>query len=138
MLQFREEVEMRPIELPDLTPEAHQELEELYRKTHDIRVRTRAQMILLAAEKRMVAAEIAEIVRENEQTVRRWLKRWSLFYQNDDWGTSGDYQPSFPTKWMSKDGLTMLMVYSGSFDDYNLALQKITIKLKGVSNDQQK
>jgi transposase len=33
-------------------------------------------MILLAAEKRMVAAEIAEIVRENEQTVRRWMKRY--------------------------------------------------------------
>ncbi len=56
---------------------------------------------------------------------------WRLFYQNDDWGTYGDYQPSFPTKWMSADGRTMLMASSGSFDDYNLTLQKITLELVG-------
>jgi transposase len=39
-------------------------------------VRTRAQMMLLAAEKQMVASEIASIVRQDEQTVRRWLKRY--------------------------------------------------------------
>ena len=55
---------------------------------------------------------------------------WSLFYQDDNWGTYGDYQPSFPTKWMSEDGTTMLMVSSGSFDDYNLTLQKVTLKLE--------
>lgn len=55
---------------------------------------------------------------------------WSLFYQDDDWGTYGDYQPSFPTKWMSEDGRTMLMVSSGSFDDYNLTLQKVTLALQ--------
>ena len=33
-------------------------------------------MILLAAEKGMVAQEIAEIVRDSDQTVRRWLKRY--------------------------------------------------------------
>lgn len=54
---------------------------------------------------------------------------WSLFYQDDDWGTYGDYQPSFPTKWMSPDGRTMLMVSSGSFDDYNMVLQKVEIDL---------
>lgn len=54
---------------------------------------------------------------------------WSLFHQDDDWGTYGDYQPNFPTKWISDDGLTMLMVSSGSFDDYNLTLQKITIEI---------
>jgi transposase len=32
--------------------------------------------MLLAAEKQLVAREIAEIVRENEQTVRRWMKRY--------------------------------------------------------------
>lgn len=32
------------------------ELDEFYRTTHDVRVRTRAQMILLAAEQRLVAA----------------------------------------------------------------------------------
>jgi transposase len=33
-------------------------------------------MILLAAERRMTAAQIAEIVRASEETVRRWLKRY--------------------------------------------------------------
>jgi len=54
---------------------------------------------------------------------------WSLFYQNDNWGTYGDYQPSFPTKWISADGKNMLMVSSGSFDDYNLTLQKVTLTI---------
>lgn len=54
---------------------------------------------------------------------------WQLFHQDDDWGTYGDYQPNFPTKWMSADGLTLLMVSSGSFDDYNLTLQKVTLEV---------
>ena len=62
---------MRPIEIPALTPEQLAALEEFYRTTRDARLRTRAQMILLAAERRMTAAEIAEIVRASEETVRR-------------------------------------------------------------------
>jgi hypothetical protein len=54
---------------------------------------------------------------------------WSLFYQDDDWGTYGDYQPNFPTKWMSEDGKTMWMVSSGSYDDYNFTVQKLTLEL---------
>ncbi len=65
-----------PIRLPELTPEAIAELDELYRTTHDVRLRTRAQMILLAAEQHLVAPEIAKIVRSDEQTVRSWLKRY--------------------------------------------------------------
>ncbi len=56
---------------------------------------------------------------------------WSLFHQDDNWGTYGDYQPNFPTKWMSLDGKTMLMVSSGSFDDYNMTLQKVTLTIAG-------
>jgi transposase len=67
---------MRPIELPKLSPAAIEELANLYRTTRDVRLRTRAQMILLAAEQHMVAADIAKIVRSDEQTVRRWLKRY--------------------------------------------------------------
>src|SRR3712207_4846887 len=67
---------MRPIEIPALTPEQLAALEELYRSTRDARLRTRAQMILLAAERGLTAAEIAEIVRASEETVRRWLKRY--------------------------------------------------------------
>src|SRR5215213_6174301 len=39
-------------------------------------VRTRAQLILLAAEQGMVATEVAAIVRQDEETVRRWFARY--------------------------------------------------------------
>jgi transposase len=65
-----------PIRLPELAPEAIHELDELYRTTHDARLRTRAQMILLAAEQHMVASEIAKIVRSDPDTVVNWLKRY--------------------------------------------------------------
>src|SRR5215216_4049462 len=67
---------MHPIRLDALSPEQLYELDELYRATPDVRVRTRAQMVLLAAERRLVAAEIAAVVRQDEQTVRRWLLRY--------------------------------------------------------------
>ena len=67
---------MRPIELPELSPAAIEELATLYRTTHNMRLHIRAQMVLLAAEQHMVAADIAKIVRTDEQTVRRWLKRY--------------------------------------------------------------
>jgi transposase len=67
---------MKPIRIPDLAPEQLVELEEFYRATREARLRTRAQMVLLAAERRMVAAEVAEVVRASEETVRRWLKRY--------------------------------------------------------------
>ncbi|MCA1673269.1 MAG: helix-turn-helix domain-containing protein [Actinobacteria bacterium] len=67
---------MRPIRIADLAPEQLAKLEELYRTTRDARLRTRAQMVLLAAEQRLVAAQIAGIVRSSEETVRRWLKRY--------------------------------------------------------------
>ena len=67
---------MKPIRIPTLSPEQLGALEELYRTTRQARLRTRALMVLLAAEQRMTAAEIAEIVRTSEETVRRWLKRY--------------------------------------------------------------
>jgi transposase len=67
---------MRPIRIPTLNSEQLAALEESYRTTREARLRTRAQMVLLAAEQRMSAAEIAEIVRASEETVRRWLKRY--------------------------------------------------------------
>lgn len=66
---------MRPIRVPTLTPEQFVALEEFYR-TPKARLRTRAQMVLLAAERGLTASEIAEIVRQSEETVRRWLKRY--------------------------------------------------------------
>jgi transposase len=67
---------MRPIRLAALSPEQRRELDELYHRTRDARLRTRAQMILLAAERGMVAADIAAIVRVDEETVRRWFSRY--------------------------------------------------------------
>jgi transposase len=67
---------MRPIELPELSPAAIEELATLYRTTHNMRLHIRAQLVLVAAEQHMVAADIALIVRTDEQTMRRWLKRY--------------------------------------------------------------
>lgn len=65
-----------PLEIPVPTTEELEALEKLYRTTKDVRLRTRAQMVLLAGEQRMTAPAIAAIVREDDQTVRNWLKRY--------------------------------------------------------------
>ena len=67
---------MKRIQVPPLSQEQQAELEELYRKTDKPRYRTRAQMVLLSAEQRLKAEEIAEIVRTSHVTVLRWLKRY--------------------------------------------------------------
>jgi transposase len=67
---------MKGITLPPQSGEQLQGLEALYQTTKDVRLRTRAQMMLLAAEKGMTAPAIAAIVRDDEQTVRRWMKRY--------------------------------------------------------------
>lgn len=79
---------MKPIRVPDLAPEQLAELEELYRSTRSVRLRTRAQMVLLAAERRLSAREIAE-------TVRRWLKR---YLAEGVEGLSDAPQPGAPRK----------------------------------------
>jgi transposase len=65
-----------PLTIPVLTAEELAALEHLYRTTRDVRLRTRAQIVLLAGEERLTAPAIARIVREDDQTVRTWLKRW--------------------------------------------------------------
>jgi transposase len=67
---------MRALQLTPLGKEPIKELHTLYRSTKDVRVRTRAQMILLAAEQGMYAPAVAKIVRESDQTVRNWLMRY--------------------------------------------------------------
>jgi transposase len=66
----------KPLEIPELTAAEAEALETLYRTTREVRLRTRAQIVLLAGEQRLTAPAIARMVREDEQTVRRWLKRW--------------------------------------------------------------
>jgi len=68
---------MKPIKVRPVSEEELIELDKLYRKTKDVRIRTRVQMILLAAEEQFTAPEIARIVRKNDQTVRRWMKRFN-------------------------------------------------------------
>ena len=55
---------MRRMNLAPLNLEQILELDGLYRTTRDVRLRTRAQMILLAGEQGMSTPEIAVIVRE--------------------------------------------------------------------------
>src|SRR5258708_17646242 len=66
---------MKPLEMPALTQEQVDAVAKLYRTTHHVRLRTRAQMVLLAVEQQLGVREIAVIVRECEGTVRCWLKR---------------------------------------------------------------
>lgn len=65
-----------PLALPEPTADDFAALDTLYRTTHVVRLRTRAQIVLLALEQRLAAPAIAAIVREHETTVLRWLKRY--------------------------------------------------------------
>lgn len=67
---------MRPLQLPVPTAEQLTALENLYRKARTIREHIRAHMVLLAVEEHLTAPAIARIVREDDETVRRWLRRW--------------------------------------------------------------
>jgi transposase len=66
----------KPLEIEPLTAEEVEALDKLYRSTKEVRLRTRAQIVLLAGEQRKSAPAIAKIVRETDQTVRNWLKRY--------------------------------------------------------------
>src|SRR5258708_16017751 len=66
---------MKPLEMPALSAEQVDAVATLYRTTHNVRLRTRAQLVLLAVEQHLGVREIAAIVREGEGTVRCWLKR---------------------------------------------------------------
>lgn len=68
---------MKPIEIRPVTIEELQALNKLYQQTKDVRIRTRSQMMLLGIEDKMTAAQIARIVRKNDQTVRRWIRRFN-------------------------------------------------------------
>ena len=53
---------------------------------------------------------------------------WSVFHIEDRWGRFGGYQPGFPAKWMSEDGLEMYMLHSSSDIDYRFLVQKLTVE----------
>jgi len=66
---------MTPLGLPALSAEQVAAVATLYRSTHHVRLRTRAQMVRLAAEQHLGVREIARMVREGEGTVRGGRKR---------------------------------------------------------------
>ena len=86
---------MKAIRVPPLTEAQRAELDALYRTTKKPRLRTRAQMVLLSAEQGLKATEIAPIVRESDDTVLRWLKRYLAEGVN---GLSDAPLPGRPTK----------------------------------------
>ena len=67
---------MHPIRIRELSPEQLAELDRANRTAKDGRLRIRALIVLLAAERGMVAADIAAVVRMHEESVRRWLVRY--------------------------------------------------------------
>jgi len=84
-----------PLRVREIGATEHKELPELYDKTRDVRLRTRAQIILLAHEQSMTAPQISKIVRLNEQTVRRWIKRFNVEGSN---GLADTPRPGTPGK----------------------------------------
>jgi hypothetical protein len=67
---------VHPIRIDRLGAEQHAELDHAHRTAKHGRLRIRALIVLLAAERGMVAADIAAVVRMHEETVRRWLVRY--------------------------------------------------------------
>lgn len=84
--------------LPIPTEEQLSALRDVYRHTRVVRLRTRAQMLLLAIEQHLSAASIAVIVREDDETVRRWLKRWMEKGIEGLWDRDGGGAPAKMTK----------------------------------------
>lgn len=68
---------MHPIKVRKLVNNELEDLGTLYDQTKVVRVRTRAQIILLAVEESMTAPQISRLVRKSEDTVRRWIKRFN-------------------------------------------------------------
>jgi len=66
---------MKPLGLPAVSAEQVDAVATLYRSPHHVRRRTRAQMVLLAAEQHLGVREIARMVREGEGAVRGGRKR---------------------------------------------------------------
>jgi transposase len=66
-----------PIRVREVPSEEYEALKKLYDETKDVRIRQRSQIILLALEHKMIAREIAPLVRVDDETVRSWIKRFN-------------------------------------------------------------
>lgn len=67
---------MKALYVKALSETEYKEVEGLYQRTKEARLARRAQMILLSGEGWKVG-EIAKVVRESEDTVTRWVKRYN-------------------------------------------------------------
>jgi hypothetical protein len=56
---------------------------------------------------------------------------WTTVYYDDDWSQGArTYQHKFPTKWMSPDGKTMWLLFSGLDGGYyTFCLRKATLEV---------
>jgi hypothetical protein len=56
---------------------------------------------------------------------------WTTVYYDDHWsGNDRTYHHKFPTKWMSADGKTMWLLYSGlGGNNYGFILKRATLQL---------
>jgi len=86
---------MKPIRVRELSQNELDELHTLCDKTKDVRLLTRVQIVLLSVEQNMTARQIGQIVRKNDQTVRRWIKRYNAEGIN---GLSDAPRPGAPEK----------------------------------------
>lgn len=97
---------MQAIKIENLSEEALQALDKMYRTTKIPRMRTRSQMILLSAEQGLKVPQIAEVVRESERTVQRWLKRYQAegiqgLYDAPKSGNPGKVTPGYKEQLIS-------------------------------------
>ena len=56
---------------------------------------------------------------------------WTTIYYTKNWDVGAGETGSFPTKWMSDDGKTMHLVFSGN-DSFSV--RKVTLKIAGHNN----
>lgn len=56
---------------------------------------------------------------------------WTTVYYTDNWDVGAGETGSFPPKWMSDDGKTIYLVFSG---DDSFSVRKVTLKIAGHNN----
>ena len=67
---------MKALILQKLSEKDKKDLEELYHNTKLVRMRTRAQAVLLSSEHQMKVGQISKIVLKSQATIQRWLKNY--------------------------------------------------------------
>ena len=68
---------MKPIRPRSVSADEQEALAHLYQTTDSPKLRTRAQIILLAIEEAMAPAKLAAITRMSQRSILRWIKRFN-------------------------------------------------------------